>query len=121
VCRNECAKGICEKPKIHCEECPHREFLPVNDDAIRNHLLGIDPQESSGRDFTIGVYPMLLDETSWFLAVNFDKATWEEDVRAFMETCRMHNVPVALERSRSGNGGAHLDILFRADPRGPCP
>jgi len=59
---------------------------------------------------------MLPDETCWFLAVDFDKKTWQEDSRVFMDTCRDLNVPAALERSRSGNGG-HVWIFFdRAIP-----
>ena len=114
VCQNEWIRGICEKPKIRCEDCGHREFLPVTDQVMRNHLQGFDPQERMGRNFTIGVYPMLPDETCWFLAADFDKATWQEDARAFLETCSMLNVPAALERSRSGNGG-HIWIFF-AEP-----
>jgi len=88
VCRNEWISGICEKPKIRCENCAHREFLPITDIVVRNHLQGFDPQDKSVRDFTIGVYPMLPDETCWFLAVDFDKASWQEDVRAFLKPVR---------------------------------
>ena len=111
VCRNEWVQGICEKPRIRCEDCTRRAFVSVSDEAVRNHLTGQDTHESSGKDFTMGVYPLLLDETCWFLAADFDKSTWQEDVRAFLETCGMFNVPVALERSRSGNGG-HVWIFF---------
>ena len=111
ACRNEWVRGICEKPRIRCEDCANRAFLPVTDEVVRNHLLGTDPQDRSGRDFTVGVYPMLLDETCWFLAADFDKATWQEDTKAFLETCKLSNVPAALERSRSGNGG-HIWIFF---------
>jgi hypothetical protein len=114
VCRNEWVSGICEKPKIRCEDCAHREFLPITDIVIRNHLQGFDPQNISGRDFTIGVYPMLTDESCWFLVVDFDKASWQEDARAFLETCLVLNVPAALERSRSGSGG-HVWMFF-AEP-----
>lgn len=109
VCRNEWVNGICEKPKIRCDNCAHRQLLPVTDDVVRNHLLGMDP--NSGRDFTIGVYPMLPDETCWFLATDFDKASWQQDARAFLETCKLFDVPAALERSRLGNGG-HIWIFF---------
>ena len=111
VCRNEWVSGICEKPKTRCDDCGFREFLPVTDDVVRNHLLGMDPQDRPGRDFTMGVYPMLPDETCWFLAADFDKAAWLEDARAFLETCEAYRVPVALERSRSGNGG-HCWFFF---------
>lgn len=111
ACRNEWVRGICEKPQIRCEDCGYRESLPVTDQVIRNHLQGFDPQDRPGHNFTIGVYPMLLDETCWFLAADFDKASWQDDARAFLETCSMLNVPAALERSRSGNGG-HVWMFF---------
>lgn len=79
-----------------------RQYFPLTDAVIENHLLGNE---------TIGVYPLLLGETCWFLAVDFDKKTWQEDSRVFMDTCRELNVPAALERSRSGNGG-HVWIFF---------
>ena len=111
VCRNEWVSGICKKPKIRCDKCAHREFLLLTDDVVRNHLLGVDPKDRPSHDFTIGVYPMLPDETCWFLAADFDKTSWQEDTKAFLETCRLLDIPAALERSRSGNGG-HLWIFF---------
>jgi len=79
-----------------------RKFLPLTDAVAEEHLLGKE---------TIGVYPLLPDETCWFLAVDFDKKTWEYDSLAFLETCRQMSVPAALERSRSGHGG-HIWIFF---------
>ena len=79
-----------------------RKFLPLAELVIENHLLGKE---------TIGVYPLLTDETCWFLAVDFDKKTWADDSRAFLDTCREWSVPAVLERSRSGNGG-HVWIFF---------
>lgn len=111
ACRNEWVPGICEKPKVKCGDCPTREFLPVIDDVVRDHLVGHAPNDK--RDFTIGVYPLLPDETCWFLAVDFDKKTWSDDARAFVDICQNHGVPAFLERSRSG-GGAHVWIFFTA-------
>ena len=48
----------------------------------------------------MGVYAMLDDETCWFLAVDFDKSTWIEDVRAFVETAHRLGLPAIVERSR---------------------
>jgi superfamily II DNA or RNA helicase len=79
-----------------------RTFLPLTDAAVENHLLGKE---------TIGVYPLLPDETCWFLAVDFDKKSWQEDARAYLDTCAAMSVPASLERSRSGNGG-HTWIFF---------
>jgi len=59
----------------------------------------------------MGIYPMLLDETCFFLAVDFDGETWEIDARAFVKTCEALDLPSALERSRSGKGG-HVWLFF---------
>lgn len=40
----------------------------------------------------MGVYPLLEDETCWFLAVDLDKATWKGDVSEFVATCRWAGV-----------------------------
>jgi len=108
VCANEWVTGICEKPRVKCSTCQHRQFLPVTDDVIHQHLVGTDER---GGDFVAGVYPMLLDETCFFLAIDLDKSSWREDAVAVLETCRQINVPAVLERSRSGNGG-HIWIFF---------
>src|SRR5438034_558135 len=108
ACANEWVRGICEKPRIKCAECPNRRFLSVTDDVIRWHLLGVD---DSRQPFVAGVYPMLQDETCFFLAVDFDKEGWREDAKAFLETCRGMDIPAALERSRSGRGG-HVWLFF---------
>ena len=86
-------------------------FLPLTDEVVKNHLTGVDPYDQNRRDFTIGIYPMLLDETCYFLAADFDKVTWQVDASAYLETCKLFNVPAVLERSRSGNGG-HIWVFF---------
>jgi hypothetical protein len=111
VCRKEWIRPFCQKPKIKCGNCANRDFTPLSDDVIRNHLIGNDPTDRYRREFVIGVYPMLLDETCWFLVVDFDKETWKEDSRAYLKTCETFNVPAAFERSRSGDGG-HIWIFF---------
>jgi len=110
-CRNEWLAGVCLKPKIKCSHCDQRQFIPLTDAVIRSHLMGRNPADPDGKDFTIGVYPLLPDETCWFLAVDFDKSAWKEDATAFRHTCELHGLPASLERSRSGNG-AHVWIFF---------
>jgi hypothetical protein len=87
-----------------CSDCTNQSFIPVDEQLIVEHLQG---------RHVMGVYPLLEDETCWFLAVDFDKRSWQEDVTAFAETCRSARVPVAIERSRSGNG-AHAWLFFAA-------
>ncbi|MFQ5803882.1 MAG: DEAD/DEAH box helicase family protein [Candidatus Methylomirabilales bacterium] len=112
ACANEWVRGVCEKKKspgarkgkASCGECVNQAFIPVSNQEIRKHLQG---------RHVMGAYPLLEDETCWFLAVDFDKKSWMEDTAAFVETCRSHGVPVAVERSRSGNG-AHAWFFFNA-------
>lgn len=109
ACDNEWEWGLCEKKRspgpgkrATCGECSNQAFIAVSDEEVAKHLRG---------DQVMGVYPLLADETCWFLAADFDKKTWQEDVAAFAETCSLHDVPVAIERSRSGNG-AHAWFFF---------
>lgn len=108
ACANEWVRGVCEKPRVKCAECPNRRFLPVTDDVIRWHLSGQDPE---GHPFVAGLYPLLQDDTCFLLAVDFDKTGWREDAAAFLDTCRRLGLPTALERSRSGKGG-HVWLFF---------
>jgi len=108
ACGNEWVPGVCEKPRIKCAACPHQHFLPVTDQVVRWHLSGHD---DSRRDFAMGVYPLLRDETCFCLAARFEKADWQEDAQAMLATCRRMNVAAALERSRSGHAG-HIWLFF---------
>src|SRR5215472_11447065 len=79
-----------------------RILLPLTEEVIRKHLIGKQ---------TAGIYPLLPDETCWFLAVDFDKKSWMADSTAFVQTCRRFQVPAIVERSRSGNG-SHVWMFF---------
>jgi superfamily II DNA or RNA helicase len=102
ACAHEWERPLCGKPKTKCADCENREFKPLTDQVILDHLLG---------KHTIGVYPLLPDETCWFLAVDFDKKSWQEDAVTFLKTCEEIGVSAALERSRSGRGG-HIWMFF---------
>jgi hypothetical protein len=111
ACANEWVRGICEKPRIKCMECPNQAFIPVSDDIVRSHLQGRDSANPKRTDsFVAGVYPLMPDETCWFLVADFDKQAWRRDALTYLATCREKQVPAALERSRSGNG-AHVWIF----------
>lgn len=102
ACTNEWHPTLCKKPSIKCADCQHRKFIPLTDKVIYDHLTG---------KHTIGLYPLLQNETCCFLAVDFDKKNWKNDVLAFMETCKEMNIPASIERSRSGNG-CHVWIFL---------
>lgn len=102
ACANEWRAGVCEKPRIKCGDCSNRMLIPLSDSVIFDHLAG---------EHTVGVYPLLEDDTCYFLAIDFDEAEWREDARAFVQSCSELGVPVALEISRSGKG-AHAWVFF---------
>lgn len=102
ACENEWVPIVCEKPRIKCADCTKRKLAPLTDAVVYDHLAGKQ---------TIGVFPLLNDDTCYFLAVDFDEQDWKEDARAFMQSCMELNIPAALEISRSGNG-AHVWIFF---------
>ena len=102
VCKNEFSVYKCDKPRVKCSECPYRELLPLTEDIILKHLKG---------EITVGIYPLLPGNLCNFLAIDFDKKTYEKDVSAFWSICDELDIPVYVERSRSGNG-AHVWIFF---------
>ena len=102
ACENEWRPGVCEKPRVKCGACKQRKFLPVTDRVIYNHLSG---------QHTIGVYPLLKDDSCYFLATDFDESSWQGDALAFMQSCKELDIPASLEISRSGQG-AHTWIFF---------
>ena len=102
ACANEWRTGICEKPRIKCGDCSNRVLIPLSDSVIYKHLSG---------EHTVGIYPLLADDTCYFLAVDFDKADWREDAQAFVKSCDELGVPASLEISRSGQG-AHVWVFF---------
>lgn len=113
VCENQWKIGICGLAKgVKCSTCVHRRFVPYSDEVVRWHLRGVDAKM---KPFEIGVYPMLPDETARFAAIDFDKSSWRRDALLVIRQFREMNIPIALEKSRSGKG-AHL-WLFMSDPQ----
>ena len=101
-CMNEWTPGICNKPRIKCSRCNRQRYSPLDEAAVEKHLRG---------EMIIGIYPMALDETCRFLAMDFDKDGWDKDISVLRETCLHFDIPIAIERSQSGNG-CHAWFFF---------
>jgi superfamily II DNA or RNA helicase len=105
VCLNEWKPGFCGKPKVKCGFCEHRSYAALDEVDREAHLRG---------NLVAGIYPLRQDEKCHFLAIDFDKDGWQQDVSTLKDVCTAFDVPVAIERSRSGHG-AHAWFFF-ADP-----
>ena len=101
-CANEWKAGVCHKPRVRCGECPSQAFLAPTDTELLGHLQGRQ---------VMGVYPLLPDDTCWFVAVDLDGPSWRADVSAMRDACRDRGLVAAVERSRSGDG-AHVWLFF---------
>jgi superfamily II DNA or RNA helicase len=102
VCRNEWVRGKCAKAKVKCADCTHRDFLPLDREAVLLHLRGKQ---------TIGTYAIREDNSCVFLAADFDGEGWQDDLLAYKRAAETMGISVYLERSRSGKG-AHAWIFF---------
>lgn len=98
--RQRMARGICNKPRVKCGDCLSQAFIPITDRVILDHLQG---------RCVVGVYSLLADESCHFLAVDFDKGHWRDDVTAFAATFRLAggNRAIAVGQRR-----ARVVLLF---------
>ncbi len=76
--------------------------MPFSTDAVIEHLTG---------RLAVGIYPLLEDNSSYFIAADFDKSNWAEECRNLYKVCIDNEIPAYIERSRSGSGG-HIWIFF---------
>ena len=107
VCKNEWIRGVCDRTRTKCKDCSNRDLLSLTKEVIDSHLRNKD-ENGAG---IAGIYPLLPDETCLFLAIDFDDKKWQNDVSVFRSVCKDLNIPIAIERSRSGNG-AHAWLFF---------
>jgi len=103
VCLNEWKRGTCLKlNRGRCRDCESKKYAKFSEQYIDQHLRGYK---------TYGIYPLLEDNTSYFIVADFDGKNWEKDAVKFIRECRKQNLFTYLERSRSGSGG-HVWLFF---------
>jgi len=103
ACLNEWKPSLCHKlQRMRCKDCPNSKYAGLNDYYITLHLRG---------QKIYGIYPLLEDNQSYFIAADFDGKNWEKDVSNFYKQCRKYNLPAYIERSKSGNG-CHAWLFF---------
>lgn len=79
-----------------------KEYQSFNDAALKEHFYG---------KTTVGIYPLLSDNTSFFIVADFDEDNWQESILKLYKACKVVELHAVIERSRSGNGG-HLWLFF---------
>ena len=103
VCLNEWKQNICNKlQRKKCKDCDNKAYAQFSDFYAEQHLRG---------NKCYGIYPLLEDNTSYFIVADFDGEKWQEEATKFLDSCQKYNLSAYLERSRSGKGG-HVWIFF---------
>nr|WP_322783533.1 DEAD/DEAH box helicase family protein [Streptococcus cuniculi] len=75
---------------------------PLTDEVLKAHFRG---------EISIGLFPILKDDTCSLLAIDFDKGDWKEAVRILRQVADTYTIGAHVEISRSGNG-AHVWFFF---------
>lgn len=93
---------------FYTDAATDHDLLPVTDAVIERHLRGsID----HGREFHVGLYPLLAGDRTRLLACDFDDGDWRDDAGAYFAACYRAGIDALAEISRSGEG-AHIWIFF---------
>ena len=103
ACLNEWNPDLCYKlQRQKCKDCPNAKYAGLNDYHIDQHLRG---------QKLFGIYPLLESNESYFVAADFDEGDWDKDILKFYKKCAEFDLPVYIERSKSGKGG-HAWLFF---------
>ncbi len=76
--------------------------MPLSGEVTADHLSGT---------ISVGLYPLMGDDSCFLLVCDFDGTGWTLDALAYLDAARATGIPAVLERSRSGDGG-HVWAFF---------
>ena len=109
ICNNHLKNDLCrirDKVKKPCNECPNKDHTPLDDILLSNHIFG---------HHILGIYPLLQDNTCWFVAADFDDHDGKRDpladIKEFYKVCSADKIPCYVLRSKSGKG-YHVYLFF---------
>lgn len=109
ICLNRGVSGACPKTnnsKTPCRTCPSQAYIGINGQLLADHFAG---------KLTLGVYPLLPDGTTWWIAADLDNHTGGANPHAALlkiaTVLRSLKLPHYALRSRSG-AGHHLYLFF---------
>jgi hypothetical protein len=107
ACNNFWVQGCNRKNKKPCFDCTISDYIALTNTMIEKHL----HLKEAGEQDVIGIYPLLDDNTTWLLAIDFDGKTWKSDAYALHHVATQQGLFSVIERSRSGQG-AHVWLFF---------
>lgn len=82
-------------------------YYPYTLETVENHIRG------TLKDFRFGtgIYPMLTDDTTYLVVIDFDDEKAIETVKPMIRVCKKYKIVPLIELSQSGNG-IHLWFFF---------
>jgi len=82
-------------------------YYPYTLETVNDHI------RTKKYDFKMGagIYPILEDDTTYLVVLDFDGEGAEAEATAFVDVCRKNKIDVLIERSQSGQG-IHLWLFF---------
>ncbi|SJZ61496.1 hypothetical protein SAMN02745116_00909 [Pilibacter termitis] len=97
-----CPKTV--NSKFKCEDCSVRQFVPFTSENVREHI-------TKDEKYFYGIYPLLADDTTHLLVLDFDKEFAREEAQSVIASCKNFGVQPLIECSQSGKG-IHVWLFF---------
>lgn len=82
-------------------------YYPYTLETVNDHIRAEKYEFKLG----VGIYPMLEDNTTYLIVMDFDSENAAEEAKAVVKVCRENGIDLLIERSQSGEG-IHLCLFF---------